>query len=207
MFIINVFFQCHGTSTNCARHLHVCTPSYLIFIVTAKKSVAAKKTVEKVAAKKKAVKKVAAKKTVEKVAAKKKAVKKVAAKKTVKKVAAKSNGRVTITFVITLILLEHAGAGFKILSVNYGFEDEESDFSDSASVTEISPDVSSSGMSLVSGSSSSSSPLASNKSSAGRSTFSDESPRGDKGMLVTVNSYMQINKKKFANILFGLVDR
>ena len=24
---INIFFQCHGTSTNCARHLHVCTPS------------------------------------------------------------------------------------------------------------------------------------------------------------------------------------
>ena len=178
--------NCNALPEKKKRQLIRC--NYLIFIVTAKKSVAAKKTVEKVAAKKKAVKKVAA-------------------KKTVKKVAAKSNGRVTITFVITLILLEHAGAGFKILSVNYGFEDEESDFSDSASVTEISPDASSSGMSLVSGSSSSSSPLASNKSSAGRSAFSDESPRGDKGMLVTINSYMQINKKKFANILFGLVDR
>ena len=24
---INIFFQCHGTSINCTRHLHVCTPS------------------------------------------------------------------------------------------------------------------------------------------------------------------------------------
>ena len=37
---INIFFQCHGTSTNCTRHLHVCTPSshmrYGIVIVCTK---------------------------------------------------------------------------------------------------------------------------------------------------------------------------